>query len=346
MNKFTPKEMASLLDATIPAHLPVLTVSAPGIGKSALYKQAAERCGFDYVVLHPSTLDPVDLSGMPVPVESADGKKVMRVLDDLLSDVFCAKRNTLLLLDELGQASQSMQAACAPILLDRRIGKNKLPDCVTVCAATNSRKHRSGASQILTHIISRIACIAELTIDPASWYEWAIKNKIRSEIISFLKFRAALLHNFEAEKNYEEMSAYATPRSWENLSKIMDTGIDKGIELAAFSGCVGVAAATEFNSHLTLCREMPNIDEAIANPKKFKFPKNQAARYAVSTGIALRCAENPANVLKIIEIIHGESGEFSAVALRDALIADTKLMSRPEFSKFSSSKTAKYILSV
>lgn len=353
-NKLTQKQLFEMLKKTIPAHLPVLVASSPGIGKSSIFKQAADEVGFEFRAMHPATLDPVDFSGMPVPMQVTRGEqtRIQRLLDDYLGQIFEAKEPTLLLLDELGQAAPAVQAACAPLLLDRRVGNYTLPKHVTVCAATNTRAHRAGANQILTHLISRMATAIQLDCRASEWEDWAVKARIRPEVISFIRFRSKLLNDFDAEKAYSEMQAYPNPRSWEHMSRLLDARIDKDQELAAFSGCVGPGASQEFYTHLTAVRELPDLDGMIANPKSFKMPSGERqanVRYAVATGIALRiCDANHVNVLEIVTKMHEQRhAEFAAVAFRDILRVMPEVTGYPEFTRFNEkSPVAKTILRV
>ncbi len=350
-NTVNQKQLHDLLVKTIPNGLPVLTASSPGLGKSDIHRQAAKKVGYDCIVMHPATLDPVDFSGMPVPVKGDFGTRIERLLDEWLATVFDAKENTLLLLDELGQAQPAVQAACAPLLLDRRIGKYKLPEHVTICAATNSRQHRAGATNILTHLISRMACVLELECSIDAWLDWAVPAGVRSEVISFIRFRGKLLNDFDAEKAYSEMQAYPNPRSWNFMSRLLNADLPRDSEMQAFSGCVGPGASQEFMTHLTSVRELPDLDAMIDQPKLFKLPEKTKAnlRWAVATGVALRINdENAGRVFQIIDKIHDQGGgEYAAVSFRDVLKVMPEVHAHPDFRKFAAnSVVARTILRV
>ncbi len=348
-NTVNQKQLYELLIKTIPNHLPVLAVSGPGIGKSSIMKQAAEHCGFEFKTMHPATLDPVDFSGMPIPVHTENGSRVERLLDEFLASIFDAEVPTLLMLDELGQASPAVQAATAPLLLDRKIGKYRLPEHITICAATNTRKDRAGATNILTHLISRMACVLELTCDPHAWHDWAVAAGMRHEVVSFIKFRSALLNDFDAEKAYSELQAYPNPRSWQHMSNLLNAGLPKESEYAAFAGCIGPGASTEFMTHLTAVRALPDLDAIIENPKNFKLPKEANTRWAIATGVAMRTnKENCANVLQVIDKINAQGGgEYAAVSFRDVIKVMPSINSHPAFRKFAQeSPVSKLILRV
>ena len=114
-----PTELLTLLSRTFPARLPTLTLGQPGIGKSDIHEQAAAVAG--------------------------EARRVERLLDDVLADVVTAKDPTVVLLDELGAASPAMQAACAPLLLARRIGRHALPDHPLLRETPPFRAGRKGA---------------------------------------------------------------------------------------------------------------------------------------------------------------------------------------------------------
>lgn len=50
------------------------------------------------------------------------------------------------------------------------------------------------------------------------WCKWAVKAGIRPEIIAFLRFKPALLHDPEATS---DVNAWPTPRSWEMASNVL-----------------------------------------------------------------------------------------------------------------------------
>jgi len=61
----SPKQLAELLSAMIPARLPVLITGAPGIGKSDIVAQAAQQAQADLLISHPVVEDPTDAKGLP-----------------------------------------------------------------------------------------------------------------------------------------------------------------------------------------------------------------------------------------------------------------------------------------
>lgn len=344
-----PKQLTELLSKTIPSGTPTLTLGAPGIGKSDIHSQAAKIARYDYLAIYPALLDPTDLSGLPIPVTDKDGTRaVERLLDGDLAGIFARTDPLLILLDEIGQASTAMQSACAPLLLARKIGKYTLPDCVTVAAATNRRTDRAGASAILTHLISRCITV-ELNPDLDNFSDWAIQHKTRPEVVSFLRWRPKLLHDFDAEKSSSGTQPYPCPRSWANpkagVSGVLNLNLSHDVEMDAISGCIGKGAATEFMAHLTISRELPNLDEILNDPSSLKIPQNPSARYALCSGLAFRSSnENADAIVEIAEKMHrGKLGEYAVLLIHDSLKANLAFSSTKAFNKLSNSALGKMI---
>ena len=340
-----PEQLLRLLSRTIPAHLPTLTLGAPGTGKSALHEQAAKAAGYEYKVLYPALLDPVDMGGLPIPIGDGDNRRVKRLLDDTLLMLCKSKLPTLLLLDELGQASPAMQAACAPLMLVREIGGHRLPENITITAATNRRSDRSGATAILTHLISRMSTVVELKSDIGSWTVWATKAKIRPEIISYIRWRPSLLHQYDAEAAWNGTTPYPCPRSWENASMLLEAGLDQEVERIALDGCVGEGAATELITHIRLARNNISADEILAAPEKFQLPKSIGEQYAIVSALAhYATADKYAALLDIADILSKKSKELSAMLLRDALNIHPGIHLTPEWMRAMSGPLGSMIL--
>lgn len=318
--KISPNDLSSLLERTIPARLPTLTIGAPGIGKSDIHAQVAAQLGCEFRAIYPALLDPTDMSGLPIPVGVGPDRRVERLLDNLLSELIAAPRPILILLDELGQASPAMQAACAPLLLSRSIAGRKISENVAICAATNRRRDHAGAGHLLIHLLSRMSTIVELSPDMEGWCKWAVLAGIRPEIISFIRFRPALLacSDSDLEKAYFEGAAYPCPRTWVHASKLLDSGIPGGIELPVLAGALGEGAATELLAHLRLYRSKIDIDEILRGGK---LPEGPAAMYAVASGAAARASGKTGRaILSLAERLSAENlAEYAVLLLRDSL---------------------------
>lgn len=95
---------------------------SPGIGKSSIVRQIAQRRGMPLVDIRASLLDPTDLRGIPM---IQDGTAVW------CPPSFLPKKSDkpgILFLDEVNAAPPLVQAALYQLILDRRIGEYELPE--------------------------------------------------------------------------------------------------------------------------------------------------------------------------------------------------------------------------
>ena len=152
----------------------------------------------------------------------------------------------------------------------------------------------------------------DFEVDAQEWSEWAIGAGIRPEVIAFIRFRPQLLSAFDRDAN-----AFPSPRSWEFVSRILDSGPDASVEHEMFAGTVGTGAAAEFSGFLRLFRELPNVDAILLNPTA-PVPENAAAQYAVASALA-RCASD-LNFDRISLYLNRMPTEFRVLCVRDATL--------------------------
>jgi hypothetical protein len=92
--------------------MPILITGAPGIGKSDIVAQAAQAAGAALIISHPAVSDPTDFKGLPWPDASKDSARFLPFGE--FHAALTATATTVWLLDDLGQASPAVQAACFP----------------------------------------------------------------------------------------------------------------------------------------------------------------------------------------------------------------------------------------
>ena len=169
-----PSQLRTLLSHAIPAKMPVLICSGPGIGKSSIVEQACAEAEADCIIMHPVVSDPTDFKGMPW---VGDGRATFLPFGDLEQLIHAAKL-TACFIDDLGQATPAVQAAAMQLILARTINGHRVSDQVVFIAATNRRTDRAGVSGILEPVKSRFATLVELTADLNDWCVWAVSAGI------------------------------------------------------------------------------------------------------------------------------------------------------------------------
>lgn len=337
-----PKQIETALAACIMARKPILVKSGPGCGKSDLVTKVALNLKHSLILSHPPVEDPTDSKGIPWYDPQEKRMRFMPV--GQIAKALAASGPTVWFIDDLGQAAESVQKAYMQWLLAREVDGNRLPDHVTIVAATNRRSDKAGVSGLLEPVKSRFATIVELEPNVEDWSEWALDHDMPPELIAYIR-------NVQADALFmpnptADIVNSPCPRTWAHIGAIMKMGLtDMDVRYAMFVGAVGEAAATAFNGYLKIVDEAPSVDEILRAPKTTPIPSNPAALYAVSASLAQRATpKNCGAVFTYVERMHAdEKGEFCAFLLRDMLRKDRSIKDTPEFAQLAKKGLAKDI---
>lgn len=335
----------------INAGLPIKTLPSvmlwgpPGVGKSQLVRQLAKdienKTGKKSVVTDVRLLlfNPIDLRGIP----TANADKTLAIW--LKPQIFQMNPDdsivNILFLDEISAAPQSVQAAAYQITLDRVVGEHKLPDNCIVIAAGNRVTDKSVAFKMPKALANRL-CHIEIEGNFKSWKQWAVKNKINSKVIGFLSFKQNMLMGFNGGA---DDLAFATPRSWEMVSNVLnsvDDNVDEMYPMVA--GLVGTGTAIEFRTFCNIYKSLPFIDD-IFDGKGGPVPNSTDALYALVSAMTDYAREHKDDITKIANSIayaQNLPADFSAVLLKDYMYIEegykSRLMQIPEFARWLQSK--------
>ena len=323
----------------------VMLWGPPGVGKSQAIRQLAKEIekntGKRSVVTDVRLLlfNPIDLRGIP----TANADKTLAVW--LKPQIFQMDPSedvvNILFLDEISAAPQSVQAAAYQITLDRVVGEHKLPDNCVVIAAGNRTTDKSVAFKMPKALANRLLHI-EVEGSFKAWKQWAIGSGVHPKVLGFLTFRQNYLMKFDAAT--EEL-AFATPRSWEMVSNILNfVSDDVGKMLPMISGIVGSGIAVEFHTWTQVYNDLPSLED-IFDGKNPKLPTGTDAMYALTaamTAYARAHKEDMARISYSITYADRMPPDFSAMLMKDYMAIEkdyrTKLLQIPSFARWLSSK--------
>lgn len=312
--------ISSALHALCAAAQPVFIWGGPGIGKSALVRRFAAELRIPLRDVRALLLDPVDLRGLPF--LGSDGRSKWATPEFLPQE-----GAGVLFLDELNAAPAMVQASCYQLVLDRKLGEYSLPEGWAIVAAGNRDSDRAVTTRMPTPLRNRFVHL-EFDVDLQEWSEWAIQSGIRAEVIAFLRFRPELLSVFDRDAN-----AFPSPRSWEFVSRILESRAKPAVEHELLAGAVGSGAATELSAFLRMFRELPNIDAILLNPLTETVPENAAAQYAVASALA-RCASD-GNFDRICLYLDRMPTEFRVLCVRDASLRQPAIRHTAAYTKWA-----------
>jgi hypothetical protein len=226
-------------------------------------------------------------------------------------------------LDDLGQAVPAVQAAYMQLILGRRLNGHRLSDDVVFVAASNRQEDRAGVHKLITPLANRFSTHLDMEVSVPDWQEWALEHGIAPEVRAFINFRPDKLHSFRPDSGDR---AFASPRSWEKMSKILGAGLPDALLPEAAKGCVGTGPAAEFMGFMRTYRDLPNIDDVLANPSTASVPQEPSVVYALCGAMAERLRSNPA-LAGNYAIYASRMGEaYATVAFTDGFAVCPKMM--------------------
>ena len=133
----TAEQARRLITKCFDKKRPVFLWGPPGIGKSEVVAAIAEEKQGLMIDLRLAQMEPTDLRGIPY-YNKDTGLMDWAPPIDLPSEETASEYPVVVLfLDEMNSAAPSIQAAAYQLILNRRIGKYKLPENVVVIAAGN-----------------------------------------------------------------------------------------------------------------------------------------------------------------------------------------------------------------
>jgi hypothetical protein len=183
----------------------------------------------------------------------------------------------VLFLDEMNSAAPSVQSAAYQLILNRRIGKYKLPDNVVMVAAGNRESDKGVTFRMPTPLANRFIH-QEMKVDFASWQEWAVQNKIHKDVVGYLSFAKQDLYDFDAKS---ASRAFATPRSWSFVSQLLDDSVEDETLVNLIAGTVGEGLAVKFMAHRKVASKMPNPVDILKGKVKDLQVKEVSAMYSL-----------------------------------------------------------------
>ena len=304
---------------------PIFIYGAPGIGKTQIVSQAADKEGVDMMNLDLQFMSPEDFVGIPkvIDIEQPEyteaemispGKGVTRSNPPTALPKGLGKKGKggFLFMDEMNRANPRVLNALMQFVQMGRIGEYQLPDQWVIVAAGNRPEDVTGAGQVaeFDFAMADRFNIVNFVPDPKKWAEWARSREdklgkvFQPEMIGFVERNPELFHYLDNEKNALK---FPTPRSWTDAAmtlrdEMLDVGATDWRDLPSdtifniYSDAIGPSAAGKLKSYLDIIRRIPerDLEMIVTNPEKAtpiaKGPEFSNVAYGLYE-MALRKAE-------------------------------------------------------
>jgi len=256
---------------------PLFLWGPPGIGKSELVEGITNDLNGLMIDLRLGQMEPTDIRGIPF-YNKDIGKMDWAPPVELPDEETAAQYPIVVLfLDELNSAAPSVQSAAYQLILNRRIGKYKLPDNVVMVAAGNRESDKGVTYRMPTPLANRFIH-QEMKVDFPSWLEWAVNNRVHKDVVGYLSFAKQDLYDFDAKS---ASRAFATPRSWTFVSQLLDDASDDDTTMNLIAGTVGEGLAVKFMAHKKVAGKMPNPADILSGKVKTLEVKEVSAMYSL-----------------------------------------------------------------
>ena len=257
---------------------PLFLWGPPGIGKSELVENITAELGGLMIDLRLGQMEPTDIRG--IPFYNKDIGKMDWAPPVELPDEEMAKEYPIvvLFLDELNSAAPSVQSAAYQLILNRRIGKYRLPKNVVMVAAGNRESDKGVTYRMPTPLANRFLH-QEMKVDFASWQEWAVTHKVHKDVVGYLSFAKQDLYDFDAKSSSR---AFATPRTWSFVSELLqEDDSDDNTLTNLIAGTVGEGLAVKFMAHRKIAGRMPQPEDILSGKVTTLDVKEVSAMYSL-----------------------------------------------------------------
>ena len=300
---------SKLVQIIIQSGVPAIFWGDAGIGKTAQTEECIQALGLPYEIVLGSTRESTDFNGLPL--RTPDGMK----FEPPAWAIRMAKEGKgVVVFDDITQTPPGTSPAIMRVVNESWVGDLKLPDSVSFICIANPVNEKNGGYELIAPLANRM-CHLDVEFDLDEWCSYINRkvarksgNEASSEIsvvrlpegwedyieememlvASFLKVMPNLAHNMPKD-SVEAGRAWPSIRTWSKAARLMAACKSIGesmssLELIFIQGCVGVAAATQFNNwRQTL--SLPDPELLLKDPSKFVFPEEEDKQYAVLNSI-------------------------------------------------------------
>ena len=293
---------------------PVFLWGPPGIGKSEVVAEVAEELGGHMIDLRMAQMEPTDIRGIPY-FNKENGKMDWAPPVDLPDEELASQYPIVVLfLDEMNSAPPAVQAAGYQLILNRRVGKYKLPDNVVIVAAGNRDSDKGVTYRMPMPLANRFVHI-EMRADFNSWQLWAVDKKIHKDVVGYLSFAKQDLYDFD---NKSSSRAFATPRTWCFVSDLLqDESSDTDTQFNLISGAIGEGLAVKFAAHRKLAGKMPEPSDILNGKVKDLQVKEVSAMYSLAISMCYELKEAVDNKKVDMKKFHEMADNFFAYAMNN-----------------------------
>lgn len=275
-----PRAVLPLLKEMYQLRKPVFLWGKPGIGKSDVVRAFAAENEMRLIDLRLTTLESVDLRGLPW-IDTERKQTTWMRPEFFPSD----DTPTVVFLDELTAAEPRIQASSYQLILDRCIGSHALPPSAWVVGAGNGLDDGSISYGMGAALADRFLHV-NMVANAQDWIGWALEHDVHTSVVTFIRLKPECLDSSQGTPGSEQL-INPSPRSWEGVSRILKQVKSSSVQSLGISGLIGEGVAVQFLHTMEEIGQIPPIDRLLRmTPQKAasRIPGTLSALYGFTYG--------------------------------------------------------------
>jgi hypothetical protein len=314
---------AALFNGEVDKVDPINLQAKPGVGKSAIIAQIAEKYNAKMIDLRLSSQDPTTLTGMPYVTNEEMRHSTPEWFPENDDE------NVIIFFDEITNAPVSTQQAAYRLILDRTIDNGKMfPKKTLIISAGNNRNDGGGSKDLLAPLANRFGLHMQVNPDHAAFTNYAVSKGFNKEIIGFLNFSPDFIHKMP--ENKADLS-FPSPRSWEAVNNHMNIIGKSNTDMLSqvVAGTIGEAAASKFMSYFKYKSKLPDFDKIANGEQEYTVDTNDIGLlFSLTTSVAFVSArliddnDKTENIKKIVGQLPKENQVFFFKLMYNAMQAE------------------------
>ena len=205
---------------------PIFLLGAPGIGKTQIMEQIAKECEIglvSYTITHHTRQSAI---GLPFISKNMYGNKEYSVTEYTMSEIIASVydcmeetglKEGILFIDEINCVSETLAPAMLQFLQCKTFGNHAVPEGWIIVAAGNPPEYNKSVREFDVVTMDRVK---KIDVEPefSVWKEYANMQEIHPAVVSYLS--AKVMNFYQMETTVDGMF-FATPRGWEDLSRLL-----------------------------------------------------------------------------------------------------------------------------
>ncbi len=312
--------------------LSTFILSSPGFGKTSQVAAFASDIEAELITQVASTLDRLDVAGLPQTVKDATLGNVTEFAPMRLMASLSKERNpdgpkVVLYFNELNAAPESVYPVLYRLFNERSICGLTLRDNVILIADGNPSSSASAGREMQMALRRRFAWLV-IQEDIPVWQKWAMAHGVDARVVSFFSAADFAKHFCDFDPKARQRITYSCPASWTKLARkldvILDTFSSHEERMTAFCGLVGMESGTAFSAYIKHMDDLPDVQSILENPEEAVLPKKADILSLLCGSVINYVVKNAAKDSKLID----------KAALLCARLVETKGDEQNQFPEF------------